>query len=441
LERGALVGGKYRLLELIGEGAMGSVWAARNELTRREFAVKLLSGARGSEEARRRLLREASASGQLVHRNVVEVYDVGLTDAGEPFLVMQKLTGETLHDLLDRAGALDSRTVAEIAVQVARALVAAHDAGVVHRDLKPANIVLVAAKSGEIVKILDFGLAKVLRERGGEKLTRAGVIIGTPEYMAPEQIAGELVDGRADLYSLGCTAYEMVAGRPPFAGDEMSTLYKHMHEPVMPLKNAVPTAPLPDELDAFIMRCLEKDPARRYPGAPDAMKALLGVSDHLGVRRGELRVLLEDFDDKSSAEKRPTGTRTAVPVPAGLPMQAPPSVVSPSPQPRPQATTMSPKGAAGPAPAPARRRWLELGLIAALMLVFGLIGGLALNRGGGSAPTLPPEPAPTRPAILVVDSRPGGAAVSVDGGKPQITPAVIDDLAPGKHRLTITTRG
>ncbi|WP_437579107.1 protein kinase domain-containing protein [Sorangium sp. So ce887] len=216
---GLVIAEKYKLVRRLGEGSMGVVWAALNLSTSREVALKLIH--RPDPELRRRLQREGRNGGALRHGNVIDVYDMGETDFGEPFLVMQLLTGETLAELLQRRRRLDADVAAAIGRDVARGLAAVHAAHIVHRDLKPANIFLHREPDADepVVKVLDFGVAKNLSVNDGIR-TATGGAVGSPLYMSPEQVrADPSVDHRADIWSLGVVLFEMLTGMRPFHGD------------------------------------------------------------------------------------------------------------------------------------------------------------------------------------------------------------------------------
>ncbi|WP_437716528.1 protein kinase [Sorangium sp. So ce448] len=216
---GLVIAEKYKLVRRLGEGSMGVVWAALNLSTSREVALKLIH--RPDPELRRRLQREGRNGGALRHRNVIDMYDMGETEFGEPFLVMQLLTGETLADLLVRRRRLDADVAASIGRDVARGLAAVHALHIVHRDLKPANIFLHREPDMDepVVKVLDFGVAKNLSVNDGIR-TATGGAVGSPLYMSPEQVRAEPnVDHRADIWSLGVVLFEMLTGMRPFQGD------------------------------------------------------------------------------------------------------------------------------------------------------------------------------------------------------------------------------
>lgn len=269
---GVVVGGKYRLVRLLGQGAMGEVWAAVNELTGGEVALKLLS--RPREELRHRLLREARACGKLRHRHIIDVHDVGETSEGEPFLVMALLHGETLAELLERKRRLEPELAAQIARDMARALSAAHKAGIVHRDLKPANVFLHREEGGEdtVVKVLDFGVSKDLEHDDGLS-TVAGATVGSPAYMSPEQARSAAdLDGRTDLWSVGVVLFEMLTGKRPFEGDAHQVLARISFGPIPLVSHCVRS--VDPALAAVVGRCLERDRARRFGSAEELAAAL-----------------------------------------------------------------------------------------------------------------------------------------------------------------------
>jgi eukaryotic-like serine/threonine-protein kinase len=257
MEAGTLVGDKYLLVRQIGRGGMGAVWAARNVRTEREVALKLITDE--NADYRARLLREARACGRISHRNVIEIYDVGETASGAPFLVMPLLEGEPLSRKLRRDGAMAPPIAAQIATEIARALSAAHAAGIIHRDLKPANIYLHREPGSEmlVVKVLDFGISKVVST--DSTTTTTGTILGSPAYMSPEQAKGErYVDHRSDLWSLGVTLFEMLTGRRPFQGESMFTVVAAvLGGPVPHVRELLPH--IDPGLAEVAARCMERE--------------------------------------------------------------------------------------------------------------------------------------------------------------------------------------
>ncbi|MFO0661670.1 MAG: serine/threonine-protein kinase [Polyangiaceae bacterium] len=268
---GDLVGGKYRLEKLLGEGAMGEVWAARNERTDRAFAVKfMLSQYARDATLVQRFLNEARVCGRLEHPSLVEIYDLGIADefGGAPFLVMELLRGEGLDSLFQRVGKVEGRKFIPIMLEVAQALDLAHQAGIVHRDLKPANIFLHRNRKGEVVpKILDFGVSKSTSAENELGLTQAGMILGSPLYMSPEQARGQTdIDPRADLWSLGVILYQALAGVVPFNENNynavLSAILTHKHRTLRDIDRSIPQL-----LSNAVDECLVKDRNRRMASA------------------------------------------------------------------------------------------------------------------------------------------------------------------------------
>lgn len=269
---GNIIGGRYRLVRQLGVGAMGVVWAAVNELTSGEVALKLIL--QSTDDLRLRLLREARVCGGLKHRNVIEVHDVGQTEEGDPFLVMQLLSGETLAEHLKRQRRLDPPVAAQIARDVARALAAAHAAGVIHRDLKPANIFLhhEAGVDGATVKVLDFGVSKSLAMSDG-LVTIDGGAIGSPAYMSPEQArADRTLDYQTDIWSLGVVLFELLTGVRPFQGDSNQVIPKIILGDIPLVSRHVRL--VDPGLVALVSRCLERDRARRIGSAAELAELL-----------------------------------------------------------------------------------------------------------------------------------------------------------------------
>ncbi|HEY8142482.1 MAG TPA: serine/threonine-protein kinase [Kofleriaceae bacterium] len=258
--------GNYRLLQLLGEGGMGWIYLAHHLRIGRRVAIKMLRPELASDPVvLRRFFAEARAVNRINHENIVEIHDFVHNEHGYTYLVLEFLVGRDLLTLIETDSGVPLGRALDIMAQVARALGAAHDAGVVHRDLKPENIFLTdAADGGDFVKLLDFGIAKLLCAGSSPRLTRAGTAVGTPNYISPEQALGAEVDHRADIYSFGLILYELATGRRPFASaDVVETVAKQVTE--------VPTRPLdldgsrdiPPALDVLIMQCVAKRAAER----------------------------------------------------------------------------------------------------------------------------------------------------------------------------------
>ncbi len=269
--------GRYKLLRRIGAGGMGEVWLAHHAALKRDVAIKVLRADAGGDasEAVTRFEREVHATTQLAHPNTVRIFDYGASDDGLRYYAMELLEGENVADLVARAGALPPSRAIRLATQAARALGEAHALGIVHRDVKPENL-FVAVAGGEIdfIKVLDFGIAKLRPQYGEEKLTSTGTVVGTPAWLAPETIRGDAIDAAADVYALGAVLYLMLAGRPPFEGaSAMAVVSAHLGErPVSPSEKK--GSALPADLEAVVLRCLEKDPAARYRSARELADAL-----------------------------------------------------------------------------------------------------------------------------------------------------------------------
>ena len=367
---------QYQLLEKLGSGGMGDVYKAQDTRLNRFVAIKVLPAKMSTDpERRRRFVQEAQAASALNHPNIITIYDI-VTEGDAQFMVMEFVSGTTLHDAITSAG-MPVPQVLQYGAQMADALAAAHAAGIIHRDLKPSNVMI--TRSG-LVKVLDFGLAK-LTDLGptGDKqaaelgpLTQEGAILGTVSYMSPEQAEGKAVDARSDIFSFGSVLYEMVSGRRAFdGGSSISTLSSVLRDDVKPFADVAPdTPPL---LEAIISRCLPKDPNARWQSMKEVEKALSSLKRTLDSNA---------FDDAT--------VRTALPVaPVGAgPQQSQmatvttrPAQSTPPPAPPISAPPSAPAAAAVPvAAAPAakgssKNLGLALGLIAVIILAAGAAGG------------------------------------------------------------------
>ncbi|HEV8309236.1 MAG TPA: protein kinase [Methylomirabilota bacterium] len=260
--------GKYRVLEPLGRGGMGAVYKAHDPQLDRLVAIKVMAeGADVGVEARERFLREAQSAARLNHPHIITVYELG-EDQGQIFIVMELLEGEPLSRVVDRTPPLPLRQKLNLMIQICSGLAFAHQRGVVHRDIKPANIFVL--RSGQ-VKILDFGIARLQTS----ELTRTGLVMGTPNYMSPEQARGRRTDARSDIFSVGVVFYELLSGQKPFGGEDyFETMEKVRSEPPPPLEELAPS--LPPALVRAVSRALAKDPAARYQSL-DALRADLEV--------------------------------------------------------------------------------------------------------------------------------------------------------------------
>ncbi len=350
---GTVVGERYRIVSRIGIGGMGAVYRAEHTMMRRDLAIKvLLPELSGKEEFARRFEREAESASRLDHPNIITVTDFGRTAEGSLFLAMEFLAGTSLAAAI-AAGPMPVPRALAIERQILRALDHAHSAGVVHRDLKPENIMLVERDGNrEVVKILDFGIAKVTEPQSGmpgrEALTQAGVIFGTPEYLSPEQALGEAVDARADIYAAGVILFEMLAGRRPFESeDKVKIISMHLAHAPPRIREVNPTVDVPIPLEQAVLQAMEKSRDNRFSTAVAFLQAL------------------EDAEAPLDPALEVSGTISAM--------------------------TVGRHGGRGPA----------MGIAAAALVV--LVGGLALKRRAGHHPAAliatPTRPAPPPPDL------------------------------------------
>ena len=270
LTPGSMLGDSYQIVSLIGRGGMGTVYRVHQVLLGKDFALKVLDLHQRSDVALRRFHQEARTASQLQHANLVEVHDFGMFADDQPYLIMDFVEGQTLSQVLKSKGALPVDYVVNLAIQICLGLKYAHEKGVVHRDIKPANIMLVHPDSEVTegtVKIVDFGIAKLIETEAGEiqTLTKTGEIFGSPIYMSPEQCRGTTVDRRSDIYSLGCVMFECLTGSPPFFGDSaMSTMLKRLSEPPVSLKEGSLGREFPQALENIVRKMLALEPDDRY---------------------------------------------------------------------------------------------------------------------------------------------------------------------------------
>ncbi|MBC7999363.1 MAG: protein kinase [Leptolyngbya sp.] len=266
---GTIIENKYEVLEKIGAGGMGAVYRARHQLMHRQVAIKMvLAQLSANSMTLKRFTQEARATSQLNHPNILTVFDFGISPTNQPYLVMDFLEGVNFGRVLEDTRQLPIPRAIGIFLQVCAALGHAHQKGIVHRDLKPSNIMLIELDGQpDFVKVLDFGIAKVLSSVDGEtdNLTRTGEVFGSPLYMSPEQFRGKSLDARSDIYSLGCVMYRSLAGICPVTGkDVLECMYKHVNESIPPFSVTAPEANIPDRLESIIMKALAKDPDDRY---------------------------------------------------------------------------------------------------------------------------------------------------------------------------------
>ncbi|HEY4396597.1 MAG TPA: protein kinase [Acidimicrobiia bacterium] len=364
---GRVLGGRYRLDRELARGGMATVWIAEDSLLSRRVAVKLLLPQLAVDEALRvRFRNEAISAARLTHPGIVATYDTG-DDDGTAFIVMELVEGTTLRRLIHDRGRLPVPEASDIAAQVADALEHAHRQGLVHRDIKPANVLV---QPDGRVKVTDFGIAKAA---GGDDLTRTGMVVGTARYLAPEQVNGHAVDGRADVYALGLILYEMLAGSAPFGGDsDMATAVARLTNAPEPIRTARPD--VSRHLEDVVARSLARDPEYRYQSAQALKDAL-----------------------KPGGDVAPTGPLT--PPPPTRPVVAPPGRAGGRAEPT-KVGAPPPGLPARVAPPRRRRRWPWLVLIL-ILLGAGAAVAYALTNRSDSSGTPSPAPAATHALPLV----------------------------------------
>ncbi len=284
---GSVLAERYKLIAKIGEGAMGWVFLAEHTDIGKKLAIKVMRPSLCRlPEAVRRFRREARAATQVGSKHIVDVTDFGTTPSGAVFFVMEWLeNGEDLGTALKRDGRFEWKRVQKILLQLCDALQAAHDAGIIHRDVKPANFYrLPIGDEPDFIKVLDFGIAR-LANPNDSIVTQTGVVMGTPDFMAPEQAQGRHVDQRADIYSLGATAWALLVGKPPFSGkNEYDVIYKHLNETPRPPSMIV--RDVPEWLDAVILKAMAKEPDDRYASMADLGRALRNDPSEKSTERG-----------------------------------------------------------------------------------------------------------------------------------------------------------
>ncbi len=433
---GRLLGGRYEVIRAIGAGAMGQVFEARHVATERRVAVKLLHASVGHDPAViQRFMTEARAAGRARHRNIVEVLDFG-ADGPSHWMVLEYLDGEPLEALVEREAPLAPARVAEILDPILRAVAHAHALGIIHRDLKPGNLFLAreAGTEGVVPKVLDFGIAK--HTGAAAKLTGTDTVVGTPAYMAPEQVESSRdVTAAADQYAMGCVAYEMLSGRLPVEGDSLHALLiaKATREPEALAAVRPELAPA---LCACVMRAIARDPARRHPDLESFRAALVAAC-------------------RGAVTEAPPEHPAPVPPPPE-PAPAPPSTAV-------VATPLAP----ATAPVASPRRGVAVAAAALALMATGIVWSMT---AGDRAPTGQPPPPPTAvaprprpevaapaaaPAALpapptqapedasgpvvaaVVADEPDGGEPTRRGGRRHHRRATQEPAAPQGHRLSV----
>jgi len=410
---GSVIADRYRVERLLGEGGMGRVYLARHVRLPQQAAIKVMHTTTARDDgAVARFNREAANAARIEHERVARVFDFGEWGDGFVYLAMEYVPGRSLRAILEQEGRLSPARAASITYQVAEGLDAAHRLGIVHRDLKPDNIMVVTDDQGvDRCKVVDFGIAKA-NDAGGTKLTSTGMIVGTPEFMSPEQIVGETVDARSDVYALALTAFQMLTGALPFSGATPERiLMARIMQPPATLAEVLPDVPWPEELQAAISAALQGEAPSRTGSAlsfAEAMVAAVEMWTGGPVLRGRTPMAMPAITPRSltptAAPLAPAGTaagtaaRPATPAVAQLPAL-------------PLATNQPEQGTSGTA-APVRGGARRLAMAALVLVAVAAGGWYAVSGRGGSSAN---EPAPTADASE--PSIAGGTAPNADSAR------------------------
>jgi serine/threonine protein kinase len=478
---GRVINDRFKINALIARGGMGKVYRAEQAPLGRVCAIKVLNPNYAGEhdpEFHKRFFLEASIASKLTHPNTVTIFDYGRTEDDIYYMAMEYLEGHTLHRAIREAGHFPEERAAHVARQICRALREAHSLGVIHRDLKPANIFLVEhGDETDFVKVLDFGLVKNVSGDGkGEDLTQTGLFMGSPKYMAPEQIRGDKVDARTDIYALGIIMYEMITGKVPFdRPNSVNILMAHVNEDAPPLRTMNPQVNVSPAIEDTVARCIAKDPDQRFRSMDEVLAALKRVGGSAltatisGVGTGEYRSLSGSGSGPqvtgngvgsgaNPAFLSPTGSDPgSIPSPLALPSDSPAGV----------APLMSqPPGKSG-------SKGMLVAAVVGALAIAGIIGFVALRptkgmgvAGNGVSATgttnatsttpatetaaiVAPPPVATQSSLVKVriNSDPDGASVKEDGVELcSSTPCDIlykgADADPTKeHKLTLARNG
>jgi serine/threonine-protein kinase len=421
---GSVVADSYHIEKKLGEGGMGAVYLAEHVKMGRKSAIKVMAQSMANDpEAIARFNREAANAGRINHPNVCAIYDFGETSEGIIYLAMEFIKGESLSDLLHREGALPPERAVRILQQTADALQAAHDLGIVHRDLKPDNIMLAKGRGGsDVVKVVDFGIAKAMTGEEGQKVTKTGLVVGTPEYMSPEQLSGDVLDGRSDIYSLALVFYRMLSANLPFKADSaQEMMIKRLTDKPRTLNEVVAGGNFPNQLQQTIDKALERMPGDRYTSAvefaTDAEASVRGFAAAPQAATDAATQLIDTGPSEGITEEMLPDTQVSVSPKAAAPAAPPAEQATP-------ATPTTPAPVLSPAAAPRKKKPIAA-IIGAVVVIAGGGGGLyaVMTGGGGDAPSQPAVEDTTGTVENVTGdtaSQPGGTeVVGRPGGEPQ----------------------
>jgi serine/threonine-protein kinase len=418
--------GRYELVEKLGQGGMGVVYRAFDPLLQRVVALKLIATLEADQELRERFFREARAAGQLSHKNIITIYDLGEHE-GQPFLAMEYLEGQDLQQRMTSPAAMSLARKLELAIEICEGLEYAHLHGVIHRDIKPANIFIT---NGGIAKILDFGLARLITS----ELTNSNMMMGTLNYMAPEQVRGERADHRSDIFSAGVVLYEVLGGRRAFEGDSFgATLYKILEEVPVPLRELDEN--LPPELIAIVERAIEKPRETRYQHMGEMLRDLVAYRQHLLITNSPAFGSMAPMSaaNATTASNAPTMAAPASP----RPFRAPSDRASAATTGRPATPAAVRTPPAAPRSAEGSRTRMVAGA-AALVIVLGAGATWMLTRNEADPAEMasaanPPQSAAADPAAEAARQK----AEAIERG----LSTARDQLAAGQYEAAATAAG
>jgi serine/threonine protein kinase len=388
---GRTIDGRYLVHRRIGRGGMGVVYEAAHIGLDKRIALKFLRDTANDPDALARFRREARIASKIDHENVVNILDVGRDDRGVDYLAMELVDGQDLQQVLAREGAMPAPRAVSVVRQILRGLTAIHEVGIIHRDLKPSNVIVVDGRDGETAKIMDFGISKSMTAVTTDNITETGNVIGTPQYMSPEQLLGDPIDPRSDLFAVGLILYALLAGEPPFQGSTMSRLAAmHASQDVPSLTTY--RSDLPAELVAAVARAVARRREDRYPTAEAFERALAAIDLASGAADQGERWMLRTANATPARDPREAATK----------LDKPPSVAPPADRP----ITPAPQRSS-------RARWVA---VAVLVAVAAIGGVLYVTRES-------PRPIAMAPADAVPPDAPG-SAITGSGSS-----AVSDQLA------------
>jgi len=417
---GKVIQGRYKVLERLGEGGMGVVYIAEHVEIEKKVALKVLRDDFSKRpEVVERFRQEARSASKIGHPHIVDVTDFGQLDDGGVYFVMEYLVGGGLDDLI-RGVNIELERAVPIVDQIARALKAAHEMGIVHRDLKPENIFLIERDGNQdFVKVLDFGIAKISdRDADGQRLTKTGMIFGTPEYMSPEQAAGKALDHRVDVYALGCIMFEMFTGRVPYDGDSfMAVLTQHMFEPIPLIEEVNPETDVPQSVMAVVYKAMAKNVEDRYADM-DALR------EDLERALADANYVVEHPGRETTIKFSTRGTKSRV-----SQQDKVRTLMDWAPQ-----TGSMPERRSGPP-------WPAIAAVAVLLVGGGAVGAYLLSSGGEAASGAEPVVPLAAPAAAPV-AAPAPAPAAIPVPTPAAAPApetALGDVT-GQSKIGVSVR-